>query len=107
MSGSWLQTIKDNIPIPGPAVLVLAGLGCYLVTCFVARRPLTWAWALAPGICLSVLIESWEVWDFYGAAGLGGSSVLGIVGRHLKDVAVMNAVPVAVFVVARLSAEAS
>ncbi len=105
MTESWLQTIKGSIPIPGPAVLVLAGLGCYLVTCFVARRPLTWAWALAPGICLSVLIESWEVWDYYDAAGFGGSSVLGIVGRHVKDVAVMNALPVAVFVVASLLAQ--
>ncbi len=106
MTESWLQTIKGSIPIPGPAVLVLAGLACYLLTCFVARRPLTWAWALVPGIFLSVLIESWEVWDFYGASGFGGSNVWGIAGRHMKDVAVMNAVPVAVFVVARLSAEA-
>ena len=55
-----------------------------------------------PEICLSVVIESWEVWDFYVAAGFGGSSVLGIVGRDLKDVAVMNTAPVTVFVVARL-----
>ena len=45
-----------------------------------SRRPLTWAWALVPGTCLSVVIESWEVWDFYGAAGFEGSSVLGLVG---------------------------
>jgi hypothetical protein len=102
MNGSWLQTIKSVIPIPGPGVLVLVGLGCYFVTCLVARRPLTWAWALVPGISLSILIESWEVWDHYGASGFGGSSVLGIVGRHLKDVALMNASPVAVFVVTTL-----
>jgi hypothetical protein len=100
MSGSLLQAIKDLIPLPAPSVFVLAGLGCYFATCFVARRPLTWAWALLPGLLLSLVIESWEVWDYYGTAGFAGESVLGIIGRHLKDVALMNALPVAVCVVA-------
>lgn len=100
MNPSWLKTVKDAIPIPGPLVLIFAGLGCYFLTCFVTQRPLTWGWALLPGLLLSLVIESWEVWDHYAISGLAGSSLFGIVGRHLKDVALMNALPVAIFSVA-------
>jgi hypothetical protein len=100
MNGSWLQAVKDSIPIPGPLALVLMGLGCYLVTCLIARRPLTWRWALVPGLVLSLVIESWEVWDHYSATGLAETSLLGIALRHLEDVALVNVSPVAVYTIA-------
>jgi len=93
MTRSRLEALKDTLPIPGP-------LGCYFLTCFVARRPLTWGWALLPGLLLSLVIESWEVWDHYGASGFAGTSIVAVVGRHLKDVALMNAVPVAILLAA-------
>ncbi len=95
MPPSWLERLKSALisiaPFPGETLLVLAGLGCYLGTCVILRRPLTWVWALVPGLCLSLAIEAWEIWDHWYGSGLEvRGQILGILGRHLKDVAIMN-----------------
>ena len=105
MRGSWLEgakrTIVSVLPFSGETLLVLAGLGCYLATCAILRRPLSWAWALVPGLCLSLAIEGWEIWDHWGAPGLAvRGQVLAILGRHMKDVLVMNLPAVTVFATA-------
>ena len=75
----------------GETLLVLIGLGCYLGTCAILRRPLSWAWALVPGLCLSWAIEAWEIHDHWSASGRSiRGQVPGILGRHLRDVLVMN-----------------
>jgi hypothetical protein len=105
MRGSWLERCKRALvtvlPFPGELFLVLAGLGCYLGTCAILRRPLSWAWALVPGLCLSLAIEGWEIWDHWGAAGLAArGQLLAILGRHMRDVLVMNLPAAAVFATA-------
>ena len=96
------SALLSVLPLPGETILVLAGLGCYLGTCVILRRPLTWAWALVPGLCLSLAIEAWEIWDYWGTPGLAiRGQTLSILGRHLKDAAVMN-LPAAAVVVAAL-----
>jgi len=84
------EWVESAVPLPQPAVLGVIGLACFLGTCLVLRKPLSWGWALAPGIVLAVAIEAWEVWDHYGESGFGRTSVAGVVARHLLDVAVMN-----------------
>ena len=65
MRGSWLERVKRTLvaalPFSGETFLVLTGVGCYLGTCVILRRPLSWAWALVPGLCLSLAIERWEI----------------------------------------------
>jgi hypothetical protein len=95
MHESWLERIKSTLvtvlPLPGEALLILAGLGCYLGTCVLLRRPLTWVWALVPGLCLSFAIEVWEIWDHWVVSELSArGQLLAILARHLKDVAIMN-----------------
>jgi len=95
MRASWLERIKDTllaaVPLQGESLLALAGLACYLGTCIVLRRRLSWGWAIVPGICLSLVIEGWEIWDHWIARGATvRGHVLGILGRHLRDVAIMN-----------------
>jgi hypothetical protein len=102
---SWLDRIKGTLisvlPFPAETLLVVAGLGCYLGTCVILRRPLSWAWALVPGLCLALTIEAWEIWDHWSAPGLSvRGQVLAILGRHMKDVLVMNLPAVAVFATA-------
>jgi hypothetical protein len=88
-----LRALKDRVralvPLPAPVLLALAGLACFLVTCAVFRKPLSWGWGLLPGVALGLVIEALEVKDQY-AAGLQDTGVPGIVARHLTDVAVMN-----------------
>ena len=95
------EWIAASLPLPQPVVLGLLGLGCFLGTCMVVRRPLTCGWALVPGLVLGVLIEAWQIWDHYSPNGFGGTSVVGVVARHLVDVAVMNLPAVAVLAIAR------
>jgi hypothetical protein len=101
MDGSWLARAKQTLislsPFPAEVWFVLAGLGCYLATCAIARRPLTWVWALVPGLCLSLAIEGWEIWDHWGGREVAlRGQLAGILARHLKDVALMNLPPAAV-----------
>ena len=105
MRASWLEHVKRAVasvlPFPGEVILGIAGLGCYLGTCAILRRPLSWAWALVPGLCLSLAIEAWEIWEHWGAPGLAvRGQVLAILGRHMKDVLIMNLPAVAVFATA-------
>lgn len=96
---------QTALPVSGDTVLVWLGLACYLATCLISRRALTWAWALVPGFLISVAIEGLEIWDHYGPQGLnkaGARGLTGIVLRHARDVAVMNAAPAIVFLVAIL-----
>jgi hypothetical protein len=91
------------LPLSGDAVLILLGLATYLATCLLSRHPLTWGWALVPGVCLAILLEAWEIWDHYGQAGLAELGRLGffsVVARHSRDVLVMNLAPLAVFLAA-------
>ena len=102
-----LQKLKTflltSVGVPPQTLLVLFGLGCYLATCLVLRRPLTWPWALVPGLVLSVALECSEIWNYYGAEGLLKASshdIGAILLRHSKDILLMNAAPVLVFVTA-------
>jgi len=93
-----LERIKDTLlalaPLQGETLLVLAGIGCYLTTCLTLRRPLSWFWALVPGLVLSVALEAWEIWRHWLAPGLSlRGQVPGILGRHLKDVALVTLPP--------------
>ena len=106
---SPLQTLKYFVRaafnVSPEALFILFGLGCYLVTCLIARRPLIWAWALVPGFCLAVALEAVEVWDHYRMRGLlmaEARDIAGIVWRHSKDVLVMNLAPLMVFSTATL-----
>lgn len=91
------------LPVSSDAILVFLGLGFYLAACLVTRRPLTWAWALLPGFCVSVILEGWEIWDHYGMQGLLKLEARGLVAilvRHSRDVLVTNLAPSLVFLVA-------
>lgn len=106
MTPSWLERFKSTLisvlPLPGALFLVLAGLGCYLGTCAILRRPLSWVWALLPGLALSLAIEAWEIQDHWGASGFAlRGQTLAILGRHLKDVAIMNLPPAVIVAVAQ------
>lgn len=97
------QLLLDHLPLSADALLLLLGLLCYLGSCLVFRRPLTWPWALLPGLLLALAIEAAEIWAFHGGAGLGRAGAGGlaaIVGRHLRDVAVMTLPSVLVFLAA-------
>ena len=101
------QLLLNHLPLSADAILLLLGLVCYLGTCLVFRRPLTWAWALLPGLLLALAIEAAEIWAHYGGAGLAraeAGSLAAIVGRHLRDVAVMTLPAVLVFLAAHLLA---
>ena len=87
--------------------MILIGLFAYLAICSVARHGLAWAWALAPGLSLSLAVEAWEIWGFYGAGGLaeaGPRGLFDIVLRHGGDVLTVNLAPLAVFLAARMLA---
>lgn len=91
------------LPLSGDAVLILLGLAVYLATCLLSRHPLSWAWALLPALCLALLLEAWEIWDFYGAAGLselGRRGIVTVVVRHSRDILIMNLAPLGVFLAA-------
>ena len=109
MDGNFLQRLKFVVhmllPLSGDAVLILLGLITYLATCLLTRHPLTWAWALVPGLCLAVALEIWEIWDYYGRTGLsdlGGAGIVPIAVRHSRDILIMNLAPLAVFVAAHI-----
>ena len=104
MDGSFLQRLKLVIhmllPLSGDAVMIFAGLGIYLATCLITRHALTWGWALVPGLCLAVAVETWEIWDYYQLAGLakvGPQGWLEVAARHAKDILIVNLGPVAIF----------
>jgi hypothetical protein len=92
-----LKNITRSVTGVSPdAIFVFLGLGCFLTTCLIARRPLTWAWALIPGFWLSIIVETLEIWDHYGAKGLFGTEateISTIFLRHSKDILVMNLGP--------------
>lgn len=107
MDASFFERLKTQLkaalPVSGDAVQVYAGLACYLVICLAFRRPLTWGWALLPGLCVSLVVEGLEILDHYGVSGLArlsareaGATVL----RHLRDVITFNLAPFLVFLVA-------
>ena len=63
----------------------------------ILRRPLSWVWALVPGLCLSLALEAWEIWDHWGAQGFAiRGQTLAILARHFKDVALVNVPPAAI-----------
>ena len=104
-----LEYLKDfarsAIGLSPDTMLVFLGLGCFLITCLIARQPLTWAWALLPGILISIVLESIEIWDHYGIKGFFGEETLNIAAillRHSKDVLIMNLGPLLVVLVANL-----
>jgi len=85
-----------------------SGLVFGLATCLIARQPLTWIWALAPGLCLSVALEFAEIWDHYGAEVLAktpSKDLAVILLRHSKDVLITNSAPFLTFLTAVVLAE--
>ena len=100
MQDSLLQRVKGFVQsvldVSPDLLLVFLGLGCFLTTCLIARRPLTWVGALVPGLCLSVILEAMEIWGHYGTEGLaktGASDLARILLRHAKDILIMNLAP--------------
>lgn len=99
------QRLLARLGLSPDALLAFLGLGCFLATCLLAGRPLDWAWALLPGLCLGLLIEGLEILDHYGGLGflaLGAAGIADVVFRHSRDVLVMNLAPLLVFGAARL-----
>lgn len=97
------QFLQSYLPFSSDVILIFLGLGCYLLSCLVLRRPLSWAWALVPGLLLAVLLEGLEILDHYGLMGLGGlapGELAAVLGRHFKDVIVMNLAPAMVVLAA-------
>lgn len=91
--------IRSAIPVSSDALLVLLGLSIYLVTCLVFRLPFSSSLALLPPLLVSILLEGWEIVDYYGFEGVAASSsskIMVIVLRHSKDVLVFNLAPVLV-----------
>lgn len=80
--------------LPGEALLVLAGLGCYLAAWLVLRRRP--GWALLPGLVLSLAMEGRDIVAHYGVSGffaVPAAEMASIVARHMTDVVLFNAVP--------------
>ena len=108
--GGMLERLKNfvqtELGIPTDVVFVAAGLALFVATCLVFRKPLSWPWALLPGICVAFVIEAIEIGDQYGGLrGLADQSageIAAIVLRHARDVAAMNLLPLLVVVVANL-----
>jgi len=102
----YLKDIARSVTGVSPdTMFVFLGLGCFLATCLVAQRPLTWAWALIPGYCISIVRETVEIWDHYGTKGLVESETIDVATiflRHSKDILVMNLGLLLVFLVATL-----
>lgn len=104
------ETLRTIIGLSPDAVLVLAGLACFLVTCLIVGRPLSWPWALLPGFCLSLILEAWEIWDHYGFRGLLESDVKGLGAiflRHARDILLMNVGPLLIVLAAHQLARTS
>jgi hypothetical protein len=88
------ETLLALVPLQAETLLVLLGLVCHLATCLILRRPLSWLWALVPGLVLAVALEAFEIWQHWLAPGLSlRGQVLGILGRHLRDVALVTVPP--------------
>ncbi len=97
--------VRSELGLPPDVMLVFIGLGLFLATSLVARRPLTWAWALIPGLCVSIFLESAEIWGQYGIHGLvekDAKEIATILLRHSRDILTMNLVPLVVVVVANV-----
>ena len=110
MLTSLKDSLRSGLGVSPDALLVLLGLGCFLVTCLIAVRPLSWAWALVPGVCIAVILEGLEIRDHYGAQRLLDASagdIAAIFWRHARDVLLMNLGPVLVVLVAFLVGRAS
>ena len=109
MASPSLRRLKDALRawlgLSPDALLAFLGLLCFLATCLLAGRPLSWAWALLPGLCLGLLLEGAEILDHYGLRGfraLGAARIADVLLRHSRDVLVMNLGPFLVFGAARL-----
>jgi hypothetical protein len=97
--------LRSDLGLPPDGILFGAGLACFLVTCMVLRRPLSWPWALIPGICIAITLEALEIWDHYGPERLfetDAREVLAILWRHCRDVFVMNSGAAALVILANL-----
>ncbi len=107
MASATLRRVKDRVlarlGLSADAILAFAGLACFLATCLLLGRPLSWAWALLPGLCFALLLEGLEIVDHYGARGflaLGPAGIADVVFRHCRDVLVINGGPLLVWAVA-------
>lgn len=111
MASRSLRRVKERLlgllGLSPDAVFVLLGLACFLATCLLAGRPLNWAWALLPGLCLGLLLEGLEIIDHYGLRGFLGlpaAQIGDILFRHSRDVLVLNLGPLLVWLTASLIA---
>ena len=107
MADSILRRLKKlllaRLGLSPDAILAFAGLACFLATCLLFGRPLSWAWALLPGLCFALLLEGLEIIDHYGPRGflaLGPARIANVVLRHCRDVLVINLGPLMVWAVA-------
>ena len=97
--------VESELGIPPDAMFVVIGLALFLITCLIFRRPVSWAWALIPGLCFSIFGEAAEILDQYGLYGLTEkeTKVLAtILLRHSRDILIMNLAPVLLVIVANL-----
>jgi hypothetical protein len=100
------QSILSTFPVSADAILILGGLGAYLASSLILRRPFLGFRALIPGFVISILIESSEILDQYGMLGFlsaGPGQLSAILLRHAKDVVIFNLAPVLVAVFARFN----
>lgn len=94
--------LQSELGISADVMFVVMGLALFLLTCLIFRKPVWWAWALVPGLCISILIEAMEIRDHYGGfAGLSEQSakeIAFILLRHSRDILVVNVLPLVVVV---------
>ena len=95
--------IQQDLGLPSETILVWLGLACFLAACLVMRRAFTWPWALVPGLCLAIGLETLDILDHYSLQGFLGSpsrEMAEILLRHSKDVAITNLAPLMIWLTA-------
>ena len=97
--------VQSELDISPDVIFVVIGLALFLITCLIVRRPLSWPWALIPGLCVSIIVEAAEISDQYGLHGLtekNAKDLAVILLRHSRDILAMNLAPLAVVVVTNI-----
>lgn len=101
-----LKSIAESeLGISPDVMFVIIGLVLFLVTCLIFRKPVSWGWALIPGLCVSIFVETAEIIDQYGLHGLTEKDVKDLVTillRHSRDILATNLAPFVLVIVANV-----
>jgi hypothetical protein len=97
--------VQSGLGISPDVIFVITGLALFLVTCLITRKPISWAWALIPGLCVSIFVEAVEMRDQYSLHGLtekNAKDLTTISLRHSRDILIMNLAPLLLVIFANL-----